>query len=179
MRLHNAGKYSGDESSLPQRDHPEGYIDGIGTVIERAVHTPARRAEPKFSVDDACVRSVVVDRDLLRKGMEIPVAQVAARKKAVRHRRKQIIPVPEKNQARIGRLPISAAPFPAAEKLVPVGQIQGIAIIRSAHSITPFPPFSGLSVQRNHGIRIMDHHAGLRQFLLQLPDRRFHNRNTA
>lgn len=26
MRLHNAGKYNGDESSLPQREHPEGYV---------------------------------------------------------------------------------------------------------------------------------------------------------
>lgn len=26
MRLHNAGKYSGDENSLPQREHPEGYV---------------------------------------------------------------------------------------------------------------------------------------------------------
>ena len=26
MRLHNAGKYSGDESSLPFREHPEGYV---------------------------------------------------------------------------------------------------------------------------------------------------------
>ena len=26
MKLHNAGKYNGDESSLPQREHPEGYV---------------------------------------------------------------------------------------------------------------------------------------------------------
>ena len=26
MRLHNAGKYNGDESSLPVREHPEGYV---------------------------------------------------------------------------------------------------------------------------------------------------------
>ena len=26
MRLHNAGKYNGDESSLPQKEHPEGYV---------------------------------------------------------------------------------------------------------------------------------------------------------
>ncbi len=26
MRLHNAGKYNGDESSLAQREHPEGYV---------------------------------------------------------------------------------------------------------------------------------------------------------
>ena len=26
MRLHNAGKYNGDENSLPQREHPEGYV---------------------------------------------------------------------------------------------------------------------------------------------------------
>lgn len=26
MRLHNAGKYNGDENSLPKREHPEGYV---------------------------------------------------------------------------------------------------------------------------------------------------------
>ena len=26
MKLHNAGKYNGDESSLPQREHTEGYV---------------------------------------------------------------------------------------------------------------------------------------------------------
>jgi hypothetical protein len=26
MKFHNAGKYNGDESSLPQREHPEGFV---------------------------------------------------------------------------------------------------------------------------------------------------------
>ena len=26
MRLHNAGKYSGNENDLPQREHPVGYV---------------------------------------------------------------------------------------------------------------------------------------------------------
>ena len=26
MKFHNAGKYNGDESSLPQREHPNGYV---------------------------------------------------------------------------------------------------------------------------------------------------------
>jgi hypothetical protein len=80
-------------------------MDGIGTVIERAVHPTPGGGKPKRSVNNTYIRRVVVDGDFLCEGVKLPIAQICAREKSPGHGGKQPVFPLKENKTGVSRLP--------------------------------------------------------------------------
>ena len=112
----------------------KGLGQGVGAAKNGAGGLAAAGGKVQIPVNLPHVGGIVIG---LEGGVrvELPVYQVLTVPKARRHGDKQIVGTPKQRQSGVGPLP--AAEGALAEVLIPVGQIQGIAIGLTCHRSPP------------------------------------------